>query len=104
MSFTDLDPFEKVAAVERHLAQLEPLPGTPRFDVPTLEAMRRVKLAFADDRVSDEELGEIAADWTEHLGSLDPHDADAARFELRRFAEILDGLRGPEMEEDEPEA
>ena len=94
MTFADLDSFEKVAAVERHLAQ-RPMPGAPRLSVPTLEAMRRVRLALVADDISDETFAEILGDWGDHLATLSAHDADAARYEQRRFVQIVEGLRGP---------
>jgi hypothetical protein len=96
VTYSDLDPFERVAAVERHLAQLEPLPGAPRLGVETLEQMRRVRLGLCDDRLSDEDFVELLGEWNVHLGTLEPDAADAARYELKRFGQILDGLRGPE--------
>jgi hypothetical protein len=38
--------------------------------------------------------------WHEHLDTLSDHDADAARYELKRFAQILGGLAGRDSRED----
>jgi hypothetical protein len=95
VSFERLSPVERVAVAEAHLAQLELPPGSPRLGVGTLERLRLVKLALADDDVSDDRFVELLAEWDAHLGTLDAHDADAARFELRRYTQIVEGLRPP---------
>jgi hypothetical protein len=101
--FSDLHPAERVAKVELVLAD-HPEPGAPAFSRPTRVAMGIVKRALVDDTVSDEEFEDVLAEWRAHAATLSEHDADAAGYELRRFARILDGLREPPAEEDEPPA
>jgi hypothetical protein len=100
VSFEPLCPVERVAVAEAHLAQLELPPGSPRLGIRTLERLRLVKLALADDDVSDEAFVELLTDWNQHLGTLDAHTADAAAFELRRYTQIVEGLRPAAREED----
>jgi hypothetical protein len=100
VTFGDLDPAERVAAAEAHLAQLELPPGSPQLGVETLQELRHLKLALADDDVSDEAFVELLTDWTQHLDTLDALTADAARFELRRYTQIVEGLRPAAQEED----
>jgi hypothetical protein len=99
VTFAELPPAERVALAERHLAQIPPPLGSPQLGISTLERMRRLRLALCDDRISDEEFVELLGEWNVHLGTLEPDAADAARYELKRFGQILDGLRGPEAEE-----
>jgi hypothetical protein len=101
--FSDLHPAERVAQVELVLAGHDE-PGAPAFTRPTRVAMGIVKRALVDDTVSDEEFEDVLGEWRKHRATLSEHDADAAGYELRRFARILDGLRDPQAEEDEPEA
>jgi hypothetical protein len=101
--FSDLHPAERVAQVELVLAGHDE-PGAPAFTRPTRVAMGIVKRALVDDTVSDEEFEDVLGEWRKHRATLSEHDADAAGYELRRFARILDGLRDPPAEEDELEA
>jgi hypothetical protein len=104
VSFAGLDPAERVASVERHLAQQPPLPGAPRLSIVTLEQLRRVELAIVDDDVTDERFLALVDDWNAYLATLSEHDQDAASYALRRFTQVAEGLRGPAREEAEPEA
>jgi hypothetical protein len=99
--FSDLHPSERVAKVELVLAGHEE-PGMPAFSRPTRVAMGIVKRALVDDSVSDEEFEDVLGEWRAYRATLSEHDADAAGYELRRFASILDGLRDPPAEEAEP--
>jgi hypothetical protein len=101
--FADLHPAERVAQIELVLAD-HPEPGAPTFTRPTLEAMRAVKLALVDDAVSDEQFEELYGEWRAYAATLSEHDADAGDHSLRQFVAILDGLREPPAEEDEPPA
>jgi hypothetical protein len=95
VSFERLSPVERVALVERHLAQ-HALPGTPTLAVRTLEALRQVQLALVDEEVSDGRVRELLEAWADHLTTLSAHEADAARHRLSEFCRLADGLRGPE--------
>jgi hypothetical protein len=103
VTFSELPPAERVALAEHHVAQLPPTPGAPTFGLETLEIKRKVQLALCDDSVSDEQLGQVLAEWRQHLQTLAPHIADEADLELREFAQIAAGLRGPEQEEEAAE-
>jgi hypothetical protein len=92
VSFGDLHPAERVAQVELVLAERPEL-GAPAFSRPTLEAMRVVKLALVENDVTDEQFEDVLGEWRAHAATLSEHAADAAGYELRRFAQILDGLR-----------
>jgi hypothetical protein len=96
--FSDLHPAERVAQVELVLAERPEL-GAPAFSRPTRVAMGVVKRALVDDAVSDEEFEDVLGEWRAHAESLSEHDRDAAQYELKRFARILDGLRDPPAEE-----
>jgi hypothetical protein len=101
MSLDDLTPAARVAAVDAHLAAILGDEERPRFDMATGSALARMRFGLVDDDVSDEEFAERRKEWQAHLATLSEHDRDAATHELRRFVQILDGLHGPERDDEE---
>jgi hypothetical protein len=99
--FADLPTSERVGVVEAVLAD-HPEPGAPAFTRETRIAMTTVKRALVDDSMSDEEFEDVLGEWRAYRATLSEHDADAATHELKRFAQILDGMRDPPAEEDGP--
>jgi hypothetical protein len=99
VSFADLDPSARVSQVELVLADHATV-GAPAFSRPTREAMGVVKRALVDDAVSDEEFEDVLGEWRAHAATLSEHDADAAGYELRRFARVAAGFREPPAEEE----
>ena len=102
MTFRELSPAEqRMRVVEGFLAELPPLPG-PELPRETRIALTRAKLALCEGLEGEEREHELQV-WHAHVDTLDAHDSDQALYELKCFAEILGGLRGPE-EEGEPGA
>jgi hypothetical protein len=102
--FRSLSPRERVDVVERDAAAI----AHPHDAYPLSKATRGwlevVKLAIADDSLSDAKRDEVRDSFVRHLDALPEADADAAEHELRGFVALLNGRLGPEDVESEDES
>jgi hypothetical protein len=81
------------------------LPAEPglRLGPETRVAIRRAQYVLVEDELPAEERALELADWIAHLDQLPEAQADEARHQLARFAQLADGLRALDEEEAEPE-
>jgi hypothetical protein len=92
--FRSLSPRERVDVVERDAAAIVRPLDEYRLSKATRGWLEVVKLAIADDDVSDERRNEIRDGFARHLDAIPEADADAAENELRGFVALLNGRLG----------
>jgi hypothetical protein len=103
--FRSLSPRERVDVIERDVAAITHPDDVFLLPQQTSGWVEVAKLTLADDTLSDETRAERFDGWDRHLDAIPEAYADAARHELGKFWNLLDGrLRagGDVDEDDEP--